>query len=283
MATGFENRTVTTSGGVLLALRRHWLIVVGCVLLLVGAAVVIGLKRTPLFTANANVAIGPVFVNSPAGIASALQGTESLASVYSRLIDATAVIDDTDRRLAQQSLPGSGSGSVTATPIAESPLVRITAVAGSERQAIALVNARSAALATFVNRQGRAADEAGGISRRYRRAALEFRRRIAVRERLERRFENDPTPENQRAFDRAAAAADTALLHRDGLLTSYQTAVAGETTTPPLRVLARATTAGSDRYATLQVLVLLGLIGGLGAGAALAVVREQSGPRTGSH
>jgi capsular polysaccharide biosynthesis protein len=276
LVTGIENRVAPAASGLLMAVRRHWITALIPVVLLVAAAVQVGLKRTPRFTATANVAVGPVFVDSPVGMASALQGTESLASVYSRLIDANAVVDDTSRRLGQGALPESWT--VSATPTAESPIVKVTAVAASERQAIELVNAASASLVRYVNREGNADDDANAIARLYSRAALTFRERAGVRNRLTTRYERDPTAANRRARDRAAAAADTALLRRDGLLGRYQTAVQGVSATPPLRVLTSATEAKSDRYTTLQILVFVGLLGGLAAGAALALLRTPRSP-----
>jgi capsular polysaccharide biosynthesis protein len=276
LVTGIENRVAPAASGLLMAVRRHWITALIPVVLLVAAAVQVGLKRTPRFTATANVAVGPVFVDSPVGMASALQGTESLASVYSRLIDANAVVDDTSRRLGQGALPESWT--VSATPIAESPIVKVTAVAASERQAIELVNAASASLVRYVNREGNADDDSKAIARLYSRAALRFRQRAEVRRGLTARYKRDRTAANRRARDRAAAAADTALLRRDGLLGRYQTAVQGVSATPPLRVLTSATDARSDRYTTLQILVFVGLLGGLAAGAALALLRTPRSP-----
>jgi capsular polysaccharide biosynthesis protein len=276
LVTGTENRVAPAASGLMMAVRRHWITALIPVVVLVAAAVRLGLERTPRFTATANVAVGPVFVDSPVGMASALQGTESLVSVYSRLIDANAVMDDTSRRLGRDALPESWT--VSATPIAESPIVKVTAVAASERQAIELVNAASASLVRYVNREGNADDDATAIARLYSRAALRFRQRAEVRNRLTARHERDRTAANRRARDRAAAAADTALLRRDGLLSRYQTAVQGVSATPPLRVLTSATEARSDRYTTLQILVFVGLLGGLAAGAALALLRTPRSP-----
>jgi capsular polysaccharide biosynthesis protein len=276
LVTGIENRVAPAASGLLTAVRRHWITALIPVVLLVAAAVQVGLKRTPQFTATANVAVGSVFVDSPVGIASALQGTESLASVYSRLIDANAVTEGTSQRLARDSLPESGT--VSATPIAESPIVKITARAASARQAIALANAASSALVAHINRERSADDDANAIASLYSRAALRFRERAGLRNRLTARYKRNPTTANRLARDRAAAAADTALLRRDGLLARYQTAVQGVTVTPPLRVLTSATEATSDRYTTLQILVFVGLLGGLAAGAALALLRTPRSP-----
>jgi hypothetical protein len=257
--------------GVLTALRRHWLTALLPFVLLVGAAIELGLRRTPQYTATADLSVGTIFVTNPIGIASAIQGTESLAAVYSRVVHADAVDADTARRLAERSLPNAGR--VSATPIAESPMLRLTAVASSERQAVALANAASAALADYVNDEAQSQNDATVLSRRYRRAALRYRQSLRVKSRLARRYTRDPTAEHKRALDRAAAAADTARLERNGLFTTYESAVEGTASRPPLRVFATATSASSDRDQVLQILIFTGAVGGLLAGAALALVR----------
>jgi hypothetical protein len=266
--------------GVLTAVRRHWITALVPLVLLLAMAMALGVKRTPKFTATANLSVGAVFINNPAGISSVIQGTESLASVYSRVITANAVVEDTARRLAGR-FPAS-AGQLSATPIPESPMIRVTAVAESEDQAVALANAASAALADYVNRRDRSVDEATTISDEYHRAALRYRQLLAVSRRRSERYDTDRTAENRRAQERAAAAADTARLQRDGLLLSYQSAVEGARSRSRLDVFARATSASTDRYVRLQVLLFTALVGGLLAGAALALLRALRATRRGS-
>lgn len=269
MATDFEYGAATARIGVLTALRRHWLAALLPFVLLVGTATELGLRRTPQYTAAAHLSVGSVFINNPVGIASAIQGTESLAAVYSRVVHANAVVAGTARRLAKRSLPNTGR--VSATPIADSPMIRVTAVASSERQAVALANAASAALADYVIRQSRSRADAAALSERYRRAALRYRQRRHVKASRARLYRSTPTQANKRALDRSAAAADTALLERNGLFTRYQSVVEGTTSRPPLDVFATAKSASSDRYRVLQILLFTGAVGGLLAGAALAL------------
>jgi hypothetical protein len=280
LATTHQHPTEEVRIGVLAAMRRHWFVALLPVVLFVGAAVGLGLKRTPRYTAIANISIGAVFTDNPAGISSVIQGTESLAAVYSRVIGANDVVEDTKRRLDGRYV--GGPQQVSATPIPESPMIKVTATAASEGEAVALANAASAALADYANRQDRTDDEATALSNRYRRAALRYRKRLGVVRELQEEFDNDPSEENRRVRDRAAAAADTALLQRDALLTSYQYAVEGTRSGPPLEVFREATAASSDRYERLQLLVFTGLVGGLLAGAALALLRALRKSRRGS-
>jgi uncharacterized protein involved in exopolysaccharide biosynthesis len=272
LVTEFEQAPAARRTDVFTAARRHWFVALVPLVLFVGAAVLLGVKRTPQYTATASVSVGPVFLSNPAGISSVIQGTESLATVYSRLIDANAVRDDTARRLSIASTVGAGS--VSATPLPDSPLIRVRAVAGSERAAVALVNAISDSLAAYVNRNARSDKSAASIAGEYRRAALAYRRRVALSRRLDRRYDEDPSAANRLARDRAAAEADTALLRRDALSPAYENSVQVLGSTPALKVFARATSASSDRYQVLQMLVFTGLVGGLLAGLALALLRD---------
>jgi hypothetical protein len=271
LTTDFEHGTAPARIGVLTAVRRHWLTALLPFVLLVGAAVELGLRRTPQYTATADLSVGTVFVSDPVGIASAIQGTESLAEVYSRVIHANGVVTGTARRLAERSLPHTGR--VSATPIADSPMIRVTAVASAERQAVALANAAGAALADYVNRQSQSEADAAALSQRYRRAALRYRHRLRAKASRGRLYRRDPTEANKRALDRSAAAADTARLERNSLFITYQGVVEGTTSRPALDVFATATSASSDRYRVLQILIFTGAVGGVLAGAALALFR----------
>ena len=140
----------------------------------------------------------------------------------------------------------------------------------------------SAALAEYANRQDRTEAEIAALSDRFQRATLRYRKRLGAARELQDEYDSDPTEEKRRVRDRAAAAADTALLERDALLNRYQTTVENRTSGPPLEVFREATTASTDRYERLQLLVFTGLIGGLLAGAALALLRALRKTRRGS-
>ena len=173
MISGLEEPALTVETlrtapiGVLSALRRHWIVAILPVIVLVGVAAALGLQREPRYTATASLSVGRIYVNNPAGVSSVLEATKSLASVYSRSIRSTAVLQDTERRLGDGSL--GASDRLTATPIPESPLIRISAESSSARRAVALANAASGALAAYVGSQGRS-DEDSAILAGYRQA-----------------------------------------------------------------------------------------------------------------
>jgi capsular polysaccharide biosynthesis protein len=263
--TGFAPRI-----DVLHAVRRHWFVAVLPVVVFVACGVTLAIKRPPHYTATANLSVGHVYVSSPSGIPTILDATQSLAAVYSRAIHSGAVMSDTQRRLGNNS---SGSADFSATPLPDSPLIKVSAESSSPRGAVVLANASAAALAAYVNRQVRDNSASATLSDRYREASLSYRRRQETSKRLRRRYRDHPTRATKVARDRAAAATDTALLRREALRASYEQAVQGGTSSVGVEFFSRAAEAKSDRRSMTGILIFIGLMGGLAAGAALALLR----------
>ena len=263
-------QTQRPSTGLLTAARRRPILVLLPVILFVGAAVVLGLKREPTYTATSHLSVGHVYVNNPAAISSLIEATRSLASVYSRAVNASAVQKATRRKLDKGGFPVSGV--VRATPVPESPLIKVSAKSSSPRSAIALANASSEALAEYTNRRLRSTAEVDSLVRRYRSATLRYRQREQEQKRVSRRYDDNPSARNRRSLERAGAAVDSALLDREAIRGSYQNAVLSEQSSPAVEAFSPAIGTTSDRSSALQTLAFVGLIGGLAAGCALALL-----------
>lgn len=272
MATVIEQQTssVAPRAGVLTAMRRHWIVALVPLVILVAAAVALGLKRTPQYTADADVSVSQLYVSNPAAVGSVIQGTESLASVYSRAIHADAVTQAVSRELRRRGL--SPTGSLSATPVPSSPLIKVTATSDSAQAAMTLANAGGTALANYANKRTRAGRQASRLSSRYKREALTYRKLVAARDKVLVRFGHNPTQKNQNAVARATAAVDTARMRRDALVAGYQGAVEGDVVNSPVSLFSSATSARSDRHTVLEILVFAGVLAGLAAGAALALL-----------
>jgi uncharacterized protein involved in exopolysaccharide biosynthesis len=256
------------------ALRRHWFLALFPVALFVAGAVVLGMKRPPRYTTTANLSVGHIYVNNPAGIPSIVDATQSLAAVYSRAIHSTPVARET-RRILLKDRSGPVSGDLSATPLPDSPLIKVSAESSSESQAIALANAGATALATYVNGQVRDNGASAQLTKRYRAASLRYRQQVDMRNRLNRRYARHPTRATKAARDRASAAADTALLQREALRASYETAVQGGSSSAVVEVFSYASAAKSDRTRKMQLFIFVGLLGGLASGTALALLRAS--------
>jgi uncharacterized protein involved in exopolysaccharide biosynthesis len=273
LATNVQHTTGSIRVEVWPALRRHWFVALVPVFLLVAGAVVLGLVRPVNYKTTASLSVSHVYVNDPAAIPNVVDATRALAAVYSRAIHSSPVKADTRRRLEKGS--GPVSGSLSATPIPESPLIAVSAESPSRSGAVALANAGSAALAAYVNRQIRDNNAAAVLSTRYRAAALRYRQLLDRSSRARREYDLDPTGQRKAARDRTAAKTDTALLRRKALQASYEAAVQGGTTSVGVEVFSRATPPTTDRFSVMQLLVFAGLVGGLAAGTALALLRAS--------
>ena len=148
------------------ALRRHWIAALIPLVLFVAGALVLAVKRPPRYTSTAVLSVGHVYVSNPVGIPTVIEATQSLAAVYSRAIHSGAVVDDTRRALQRSSTHVSGS--LSATPIPQSPLIKVSAESSTQAGAVALANASAAALATYVNGQVRDNSASATLSQRYR-------------------------------------------------------------------------------------------------------------------
>lgn len=270
MAAEAHDTTAPLGVDVLGALRRYWPAVVLSVVLLVGGAVALGLKRPATYKSTALLQVGHVYVSNPAGVSTIIESTQTLAGVYSRTIHATSVQQDVARRLKRA--PIRVSGALSATPLPSSPLIKVTAAATSPAGATALANAGANALQAYVNHQVRATDVTVSLTKRYQRAALVYRRKKDTSDRLARRYRLHPTKANRSARDASGAATDSALLAVQALQSSYQQAIAGGTASAVVENFARAGAATSDRKQTMQILVFVGLLGGIAAGIALALL-----------
>jgi uncharacterized protein involved in exopolysaccharide biosynthesis len=271
LVTNVQPNVATPRIDVLGAVRRHWVVAVIPIVLFIAAAAMLGARRPVRYTTTANLSVGHVYVSNPVGIPTIIEATQSLAAVYSRAISASEVTRDARLRLEREhALPITGG--LSATPIPQSPLIKVSAQASTSRGAVALANAGAAALATYINRQVRDNSATATISARYLNASLAYRRSLEASRRLTRRYGKDPTAANKTARDRALAATDTAKLRRDALSASYQSVVQGGTSSVGVDVFSPAAAATSDRSRTLQLLVFVGLLGGLAAGVALALL-----------
>lgn len=255
---------------VLSALRRHWLVALIPVVVFVAAAAVLAAKRPVRYTSAANLSVGHVYVSNPVGIPTIIEATQSLASVYSRAINATTVVQDARRRLGREA--ASVSGGLSATPIPQSPLIKVSAQSPTPQGAVTLANAGAGALAAYINAQVRDNNQTGSLATRYRQASLAYRRAADTSDRLARRYAQDRTTANKAARDRAAAVADTAALRREALRASYQNAVQGGISSVGVEVFSPASVPASDRGQKTQLLLFVGLLGGVAAGLALALL-----------
>ena len=251
------------------ALRRNWLLALAPVVLLVGVALFVGLTRPAVYTSQSRLAITRLDVSAPGALAGFAVATRSLASAYSRSVDADAVIVPVANELGLD--PAEVAARVSASPIPESPVFYVQAFADSEPQAIALANATSDSLLAYIVKLNSSTEDSDRLYARFKRAALLYNKRLADKQAAARAFGEDDSEVNRSAFQRASAERDAVSLRRTALREAYQKSQQGQLSSDFVQTLSPATAAESDRISRLQLFVFVALVAGGVVGLALAV------------
>lgn len=253
--------------------RRHWGLVVAPILLFVVAAGFIGLKRDAVYTATTRMNVGRLDSSSPGAVAGFSTATQALASAYSRAVHAEQVVASVAHQLGLSAR--SVNRRVYATPLPLSPVFEIKGRGRNPQAAIALANATASTLISYLTSLNRSNPDSPRLFRNFTTAALDVQRRARVTARLDRAAINSPTPGNRAAADQAHASLEAAVLYRETERALYQSSQQGQSSTSLVQVLARATTASSDRSSRLELLLFLAVAAGLLLGLALATLQAS--------
>jgi capsular polysaccharide biosynthesis protein len=259
------------------AARRHpWLVVLPMVLLM-GIAFAAAYKRLPTYSAQTRLAVGKLDGTTPASVAGFATATEALAETYSRKIRSDAVVAPVARELGIN--PAAVKHHVSAAPIPQTPVFRVTAKGSSPDQAAILANAVSESLAAHVARESASAPRSARLLRGYRqkRARLEDRR--AEVEQAQRRYFADETNANRRRLGDARVRAAALELELRGLTANYAASRQTRGSTALVEVLEHADRASSDRYRVMQFLVFVAAVAGITIGLGLALLRSRRAAR----
>lgn len=241
---------------------RHPFIALLTALLCVGGAVAIGLTRSPQYTAEARLNVGRIDVPAYT-LQGVIIGNQSLAQSYSRAISAPYVLNAAAR--AARLSGGAARSRLTATPVAQSTVIRIQATGLSKRAAVALANGASQGLMTYVVKLNKNAQANTVLSdfRQAQREVVDAQKRVAAL---------SSKGSKSAALQRARLNLQTAELKARTLGQQYQFQAGNEAPPNLVQLLAPATSASSDFRSRLEELVLIGLVAGLLAGLALALM-----------
>jgi capsular polysaccharide biosynthesis protein len=248
------------------ALRRYWLTALLPLVLLVSAAVAVGLTRDPNYTAETKLTAGRVDSGTPT---SALSGfttaAQSLAETYSRSIHR----DEISRQVAEatDTSPGLVKSRVTAAPIPNTPVFRVTAEANSPVLATKLSVLTSEALVEEVSDSVSASPQSEELFKEYKAALAQ---ETVAQERYQGYKNGYASPHRLSA---ARANFKGASLRADALRESYLASNQNQSGTAVPEIIGRATGASSDRSRTLQVLLFVAIVAGIVVGTALALIR----------
>lgn len=272
-----DERTFTapppTTPSVFRAMVWSWPIVVICIVVFAAIGGLIGLLREPTYTATTKLAVGRIDITSPGALSGYAVATQALATGYSRTVNAVAVVEPLSEKTGMS--VGELQDSITATPVAESPIFRVEAEASSESRAIELANGASRSLIRYAARLNLDNPDSARLYRQYRTATV--LRKIAGQE-LHTAKESasfSPSASEAAAIATAQSNFDATNLKVDALGQAYTASVQSQAAAQLVQILSPATRASSDRGSTLTILLFLGLILGLLVGGVLANLRES--------
>jgi hypothetical protein len=248
---------------VLEALRRHFLIALLPVILLVAAAIAYGLEREPEYESEARLNVGGLNLTSQS-IEGYTAAVTQLAVAYSRSIHATRVVEDASR--ATGIAPGEIVSRTDATPIQGSSVIRILVTGGEAGQTRALADAMADSLVDYAIELNRGRSASQRLLDRYERASRQF---IAERQRLDRARR----PRARRQIEQRLSVAK---LERDTAGFLYGQSKAGEAVTELVQKLAPASPPTSDRDEKTRDYAAGAAIAGVLIGIGLAVARANA-------
>jgi Chain length determinant protein len=256
------------SGFVLPAIARNKLVVLICGALLALVGVGYGISRPKTYTASTTLQVGQVNPNSPSFFGY-VQSSASLATAFSRSIDAEPVLDSVQRKL--KLAPSVAVGRLSAEPIPVSPAFRVIATGPTKMAAIALANTASEAVIAYESQSNSSNPAAESLLHEYREASFRLQQAAVGLSHLSQR-KHVPS----QALARAEAEKNAAEVTLRAIGSSYIGAVASEAPRSGLvSLIAGATSASSDRTSKVELLGFVGLWIGIVVGCITAVLRER--------
>jgi capsular polysaccharide biosynthesis protein len=249
---------------VLESLRRHFLLALLPVVLLLAVAFALAMTRDPEYTSEARLNVGGLSLTQQS-IEGYSHAVQQLAIAYARSIQAPGVVGPAARETRIP--PSELTGSLSATPIQGSPIIAIRGTSEDEQEAVRIANAGADALVDYAVKLNSGRTISDDLLQRYRSAAEDYRSA---------RIDLARAPARGPRRERIETRLDTAKLKRDTVGFLYSQSQAGQATVNLVQKLAPATTATSDRDEVLQDYLAAALVAGLLIGVGMAVARANS-------
>jgi len=259
------------------AVRRHPIVAVLPLLLLVAAAVAYGLTREPVYEAESRQAVGRIDTNQPGALAGFAAATEALASTYARGIDATSVVNSVAKRsgLSETNV----RSALSATPVPDSPVFKVTATGDSPRQAVDLANDAAAALRAYVADINAENPNSARLFKRFEDVSFTAAQRKSDLNRLKDDLGANPTLSDQQEINRARAKLEAAELDVSVARRNYGLTQQSQGNAELIQTLSAARTATTDRWTRLQIALFAAIAAGGLLGVALAMLRANRAVR----
>lgn len=267
MPQEFQSIFEPSDGLVLSAIRRNKLIIAVCAVAMALAGVGYGFLRQPTYEATASLQVGQVNPNSP-GFLGYVQSASSLATAFSRSIDAAPVLRTIDEKMGLS--PSKAVGQLSAEPIPLSPIFQVIASGQSQSDAIRLANVAANAVIAFEGHSNSANPQANALLGSYHSAA------IAVQSAKSEIHHLATAGASSARLLQAEAGLIAAQVKLKATGNAYTSAVVSQAPRKGLvTLLAGATTASNNRKSKAELYGFIGLLLGLGIGCCVAVIRER--------
>lgn len=259
--------------GVLESVRRHKFLAALPLIVLVAAALVYSLARTPTYTAESYQSIGRLDVNEPGTLSGFQEATETLAVTYARGIYAPSVVAEVSKKSGLT--PDEVRSRMTAYTVPESAVFVVAAEGSSQDDAIKLSIQGSDALQRYIRTLNAENPNSVRLFREFRHQTA----RIAdMREQyiqLSRQYGADKTAAERGELSRLESRIGAAQLERQVAEDNYQDSQASQSAINVVQTLALPDTADSDRWERMQLALFIAVAAGILLGLALATYRAN--------
>jgi capsular polysaccharide biosynthesis protein len=238
-------------------------------------ALAIAVSQPKTYKAEARLVFGSVSVDTNA-VGGYTTASQQLAGVYARFVTATDSLQTISAKVGK---PVSEiENKVAASPIPNSPIIRVTGEASNEADAVALASAAADSLTTYVNNLNSSDAAASAYQKQYQDAAAQLTTAQANVTALQNQLDalnraGAPAADvNAKQGELAAAQSieSQAQLQTTALLTLYTDALKTGATSNQLRLFSQATAESSGRLKTFAIAGFAGIVVGALVGAVLA-------------
>lgn len=253
-------------GGLGSAIRRHPILAIFPVLVLLAAGVVAGMKKHPTYSASATINVGKANIITQA-TPGYVQAAEVLAGTYSEVVMSQHVSAPVARELGESQI--AVSKALTAVPVSSEPTFTITGTGRSPQSAISLTNAAVSQIVKYSNgaqtQQGSPSQLLGQyVSAQSRADTLNSKAGS-----LQGRLSAGVGHVTHAQVTRAKVAGQVAQLQANAYGSAYQSLLQNGPA-PSLEVLSTAMTATSNRNSNVEKYGIVGLAAGVVVGVSLA-------------
>lgn len=259
--------------GVFESVRRHKLLAVTPLLVLVAAALLYSLLTTPTYTAESYQSIGRLDVNEPGTLSGFQEATETLAVTYARGIYAPSVVAEVSKKSGLTA--DEVRSRMAAYTVPESAVFVVAGKGSSEDDAIQLSIQGSDALQRYIRTLNAENPNSERLFREFRQQTARIANMREQYIQLSNQFGPNKTAGERQQLSRLESRIGAAQLERQVAEENYQDSQQSQSAINVVQTLALPDTADNDRLERLQIALFIAVCAGVLLGLALAAYRAN--------